>query len=454
MKKRVFFLLLAAMMMPLAMNAQDNASVHIDSTINACESYTWSVNGQTYTVSGVHTAIVGDTLYILDLTINPTYNITVTTPVQGGCTYTWGDSVYTTAGQHTQTFQSVNNCDSTVTITLALATSATKSYTVTACESYIWKGDTLTTTGVVNYTDTTNIQCDSLLTLNLTIIAPDQRNYDSTIVACEKTRFRFSPSVPWTTVTQDGYVITSESYSQSSVAARNLFHPRTVERCYDSLVTITFNIRQRSITNITDNSCDSYSFTVNDEEHIYTYSTIDTINADLAANGCDSLVIVNITINRTPDVYITGDLRVTPGSSATLYANSNQNVNYSWSNGQTTESITIPNVTGNVDVSLTGTNASTGCANTAHVTVMANAAIDAVNDGIMSIYPNPTSAKVTINSAESLKSVSVFNMTGQQVINADNANTVDLSKLNNGAYVIRVEMENGTVATRTVVLSK
>lgn len=454
MKKRVFFLLLAAMMMPLAMNAQNNVSVHIDSTINACNSYTWSVNGQTYNVSGVHTAIVGDTLYILDLTINPTYTTTISTPVQGGCTYTWGDSVYTTAGQHTQTFKSVNNCDSTVTITLSLTSTATRNYTVTACESYIWKGDTLTSTGVVVYEDTTNVYCDSLLTLNLTIIAPDQRSYDTTIVACEKTRFRFSPSTPWTTVTQDGYIMTSESYSQSSAAARNIFHPRTVERCFDSLVTITFNIRQNNIKNISDHSCDNYSFTVNNEEHFYNYSTIDTINADKGVNGCDSLVILNITINKTPNVYITGDLRVAPGSSATLHANSDQNVNYTWSNGQTTESITINNVTGNVDVSLTGLNATTGCENTAHVTIMANAAIDDVNDDIMTIYPNPTSAKININSAEPLKSVSVFNMMGQQVINADNANTVDLSKLNNGAYVIRVEMENGTVATRTVVLSK
>ena len=118
MKKRVFFLLLAALMMPLAMNAQQNVSVHIDTTINACTSYTWPVNGTTYTVTGVHTAIVGDTLYILDLTINPVYIEIVSTPIQGGCSYTWGDSVITTSGTHTQTFQSQAGCDSTVTVTL------------------------------------------------------------------------------------------------------------------------------------------------------------------------------------------------------------------------------------------------------------------------------------------------------------------------------------------------
>ena len=454
MKKRVFFLLLAALMMPLAMNAQHNASIHVDSTINACESYTWSIDGVTYTTSGVHTAIIGDTLYILDLTINPEYNITVPTPVQGGCTFNWGDSVYTVGGSHTQTFQSVNGCDSTVTITLNLTTSASKTYTVTACESYIWKNDTLTTTGITNITDTSNALCDSLLTLDLTIIPPEVKSYDSTIVACERTRFRWAPTSSWITVTTDGYTITSDEYSHSTANARNLFHPRTLERCYDSTVTLHFNIKHNSTFSLTDRGCDSYTFNYDTNYVTYIYSKIDTINGLKAANGCDSLIILNITINHTPEVYITGDLRVAPGSNATLYANSDQNVAYTWSNGSTDESITLTNVQANTEVSLNGRNNSTGCENTAYVTVMANLAIENVNDDMLQLYPNPTTAQVNINSTEALKNVSVFNMNGQQVINAGNASTVDLGALTNGVYVVRIEMQNGTVATRTVVLSK
>ncbi len=454
MKKRVFFLLLAAMMMPLAMNAQHNASVHIDSTINACVSYTWPVDGTTYTTSGVHTAIQGDTLYILDLTISPEYNETITTPIQGGCTYTWGDSVYTTAGVHTQTFQSINGCDSTVTITLALTSVASKEYNITACESYIWKGDTLTTSGTTVLTDNTSIYCDSLLTLNLTIINPEQKNYDTTIVACERTRFRFSPQSAWTTITEDGYIMTSDTYSHSTTSARNLFHPRTVERCYDSLVTIHFNIKHNSTTNITDRACDSYTYTLNNVDYVYNFSKIDTLTGPKAANGCDSLIILNLTINKTPKVYITGDLRVTPGSDATLNANSNQNVTYTWSNGQTTESITIPNVQSNIDVWLKGKNTATNCEDTAHVTIMANVAIENVDDDMLKVYPNPTSAQININSAETIKNVSIYNLNGQQALNAGNANTIDLGSLNNGTYVVRIEMQNGSVSTRTIVLFK
>ena len=453
MKKRVFFLLLAAFAMPLAVNAQHNASVHIDSTIDACVSYTWPVNGATYSTSGVYTVLQGDTLYILDLSIHQEYTINVSTPIQGGCTYTWGDSIYTTPGQHTQTFSSVAGCDSTVTITLTLATSAAKSYDVTACESYIWKGDTLTSTGVITVTDTTNPQCDSLLTLNLTIIQPEQKGYDTTINACERTRFRFAPSAPWNTVTEDGTVLTSDAFSHSSAAALNTFHPRTVEKCFDSLVTVHFNIKHRSTSTLTESSCDSYTIVVNDVEYNYTYSKIDTISGLKAANGCDSLIILNLTINKTPDVYITGDLRVAPRTNAKLYANSNQNVAYTWSTGATTDSIEIY-VEGNMDISLTGRNTATGCENTASVTVMANVSIEGVNDDIMQVYPNPTSAAITVTSAEPVKNISVFNLMGQRVINAEDNTNVNLGVLANGTYVVRIETQNGTVATRTVILSK
>lgn len=454
MKKRVFFLLLAALMMPLAMNAQQNVSVHIDTTINACTSYTWPVNGTTYTVTGVHTAIVGDTLYILDLTINPVYTEIISTPIQGGCSYTWGDSVITTNGTHTQTFQSQAGCDSTVTITLSLATSATKAYTVTACESYIWKGDTLTTSGTTIINDNSNPLCDSILTLNLTIIEPEQKAYDTTISACESTRFRWSPQSSWINISQDGYTITSEAYSQTSAATLDRFHPRTVERCFDSLVTIHFNIKSKNYTTLNEKACDELTISVFGKDYTYYYSKNDTITGAKGVNGCDSVVYMNVTINKTPEVYISGDLRVAPGSNATLYANSNQTVNYTWSNGSTAESITLTNVQANTEVSLNGKNVSTGCESTSHVTIMANLAIDGVNDDMLQIYPNPTTAQININSTESLKNVSIFNLMGQQVINAGTANVIDLGNLNNGSYVVRIEMNNGTVATRTVVLSK
>ncbi len=454
MKKRVFFLLLAAMMMPFAMQAQVNSSVHIDNTVSACVSYTWSVTGTTYTTSGVYTYVAGDTLYILDLTVNPTYNITVPTVVQGGCTFSWGDSVYTTEGTHTQTFQSVAGCDSTVTINLALATSASVTYEITACESYEWKDSVFTASTVYTMDDNTDTLCDSILTLSLTIIEPEQRNIDSTIVACERIRFRFSPNSSWTTVTQDGYTISTETgnYSTSTPTLRDLFHPRTVDRCYDSVATFHFNIRQKGIERHTERACDEYSITVNDVNYDYLFSKVDTIKAGKAVNGCDSLYILTLTINESPVVYISGDLRVAPGSDATLYANSNQNVAFKWYDNSTSESIVLKNVTSNIDVYVTGTNNNTGCATTSYATVMANAAIGDIDESMISVYPNPTNAIININANTAVKSVNIFNVNGQQVMDAQSVTSINLSHLAKGSYIVRIELADGNVSTRTVVL--
>lgn len=455
MKKRVFLLLLAAMMMPFAMNAQVKSFVHVDNTVNACDSYTWSANGMTYTTSGARTYISGDTLYILDLTIYPTYTTIISTPVQGGCTYTWGDSTYSTEGEHTQTFQSVNGCDSNVTITLVLTGTASRNYTVTACESYIWKGDTLTSTGINMMTDTSNANCDSLLTLNLTIIAPTQIDFDTTVSACGSIRWRFLDTQSNERIREDGAVRTSVGIDTTD-EGRAVFHPRTIERCFDSTITVHFNIKSASLTRLTERACGTYTFTVNDTtDKVYTHSIKDSIiYTKGAANGCDSIVVLNLTINSDPVITISGDLRVAPGSNATLYGSADQNVAFKWSNGSTADSIVLTNVQGNTDVSLYGKNNSTGCDNTTYVTVMANLAVENVEDGIMKVYPNPTSAIINITSNETVKSVSVYNTNGQRVMSLGSVNSVDMRTLANGTYIVRVEMENGNVATRNIVLFK
>lgn len=437
MKKRVFFLLLAAIVMPFAMQAQQNSSAQIIQSENACVSYTWSVTGVTYTESGAYTAYSGDTLYVLDLTINPTYNIVVPTPIHGGCSFTWGGMTYTDEGVKQHTFTSSQNCDSTVTITLTLDTVAYADYTVTACGEYTWKGQTLTTTGNYDTIDSGSGQCDSILTLSLTIIEPRQSSSDTTFSGCDRV------SVP-------GY---SRPFRENTTLT-NEFHSRTAEQCYDSVARIHVVVKTPMYHTETVRACDEYSVTVGSTEHTYTYSIHDTIKAPKASNGCDSNFVLHLTINKSPEITIDGDLRIAPGSDATLTAHSNQTVNYKWHNNSTSESITLTHVTGNVDVYVTGTNSATGCYHTSYATVMANVGIDEVDSELLTVYPNPTSAMLNVKSSEAVKSIVVFSTTGQQVMRLAGEQQVDLSSLANGTYVVRVELANGTVGTRTVILSK
>jgi hypothetical protein len=455
MKKRVFFLFMAALMMPFAMKAQVNASVHIDNTVNACTSYTWSITGETFTTSGVHTAFVGDTLYILDLSIHATYNDTIPGIIHGGCSYNWANETFVSDGYHTHTFSSVDGCDSIVTINLQLDTIAVKSYTETACESYTWKGTAYTTSGTYNYEDiNSNPHCDSLLTLNLTIIQPEEKSYDSTIAACNELRFRFSNNEQAFWIRESRTFTTELNGFDTKPENINVFHPRTVAKCFDSTVTYHITINKTQYTTITDRACDNYSVTVNNNTMNYTSSVVDSLSIGKTVNGCDSMLVLNLTIYKSPQVSISGDLRVTPGTGATLYANCNQSVSYLWYNGSTEDHLTLDEVNQNTDIWLRGTNNTTGCSHTAYATILANVGIDDVDNEMLKVYPNPTSSIVNIEATATVKNVSVYNLMGQQVMNGGNGTVIDLGTLSNGTYILRVELANGSVNTRTVVLKK
>ncbi len=70
------------------------------------------------------------------------------------------------------------------------------------------------------------------------------------------------------------------------------------------------------------------------------------------------------------------------------------------------------------------------------------------------IYPNPTTGLVYINGAENAM-ISVYSITGQKVKsnNLLNSNTIDLSGLPNGVYLVKIQKE-GHVLTKKISLNR
>ncbi len=95
-------------------------------TINACTSYTWLVNNQTYNSNGVYTDTIAnasgcDSMVTLNLTINaPTTN---NTTVSSCNSYNWNGNIYNTSGVYNQVLSTSNGCDSTVTLNLTITNS-------------------------------------------------------------------------------------------------------------------------------------------------------------------------------------------------------------------------------------------------------------------------------------------------------------------------------------------
>ena len=73
-----------------------------------------------------------------------------------------------------------------------------------------------------------------------------------------------------------------------------------------------------------------------------------------------------------------------------------------------------------------------------------------IEDVNVMVWPNPCVEKVTITSANDMKSISLVNILGSvQVAKKVNGNqtTLDVSKLANGVYFVKIECKNGTVET-------
>lgn len=471
MKKGLLSILFVAFLMPFVMQAQNNAPVNVVIDTTACDTFTWDVNGQTYFGNTTVAERRGDTLYVLNLTMGYSQTSIVPGIVNGGCTYTWGTETYNTPGTKTQTFHTVmGGCDSIVTINLVLDTISTKTYSVTACSEYIWHGDTLTSTNIYNK-NITNAGCDSILTLNLTILAPDQRTSDTLVTACDKVNFRFSNGFPKNiqTINADT-VLTSEYFvTEGTIQDKSSwgsFHKRTIEQCYDSIRSATFVINHSNYTNQAVTECDQYVFVNGDKEYEYTTSTKDTIVLAKNVTNCDSNLILTVTIHKSPVVAINGDIEVSPNNGSTkLYATADQTgVTYSWetdathsTSGSKHDTITITNINCNTDVTAIATKTSTGCIGYGYVTVLANVAIEEVEDARINIFPNPTTAIVNVECASTINNIAIYNVMGQRLMNVrenNNKASMDMSKLAKGTYTMRIELQNGEIITRNVVVNK
>lgn len=96
----------------------------------ACGTYTVPSGDEMYTESGIYfdtipNAALCDSIITINLTINPLENTSDAETICDGESYQFGTQNLTTAGQYTETFQNMNGCDSTVTLTLSVVSELT-----------------------------------------------------------------------------------------------------------------------------------------------------------------------------------------------------------------------------------------------------------------------------------------------------------------------------------------
>lgn len=384
--------------------------------------YMWSPGGQTSASITVSPAATSTYTVSYDLsgciatadgtvTVNPAYNTSETISLCSGSNYVYPDGLVSTnitaAESHVSGLTSASGCDSIVTtnITIVSPTSVTQNVTVCSGASYTYPDGTISSNITAGESHvsvlTTAAGCDSLVTVNLAI--NPVYNLVENITACQNTPVTFPDGTTQTIVagTSHTSILSSASGCDSIVVTNVGMLPsytvtESVSLCSGSIYVypdgfISGNIAaNESHTSVfqSSNGCDSLIITnvtitpaitvtenvtvCSGDSYSYPDGTISYgitvseshVSAFSTAIGCDSLVVTHVSVAPSPPVSAGNNVTICEGEQVTLAASGA--ISYVWSNGVQNGQPFFPQATATYQV--IGTDAS-GCRDSAWVTV-------------------------------------------------------------------------------------
>ena len=216
----------------------------------------------------------------------------------------------------------------------------------------------------------------------------------------------------------------------------------------DSIVTLDLTINYSNSGTASVASCESYTWSANNTT--YTSSGIYT-SVLTNQQGCDSTATLDLTINSV-------DASVTQTDVITLQANASGAVyqwldcgnSYAMLSGETNQDL-IASMNGSFAAEVT----QNGCTDTSACVTISNVGIFENNlwHGL-SVSPNPTDGKVTINGISSvgeIQQITLLDIHGRVLERlAQNPTTLDFSKERQGIYFLRIETRNEVFPLRIV----
>ncbi|MFK7980605.1 MAG: T9SS type A sorting domain-containing protein [Saprospiraceae bacterium] len=259
----------------LAVN--DTLQSVIDRTI--CQGDMFSFNEQTLMDAGTYrdTFIAAngcDQYVVLNLSVAEQFQTMLTQSICQGEAYLFGDVARVESGVYQQALSAINGCDSVVTLNLTVNDIGETTINQTICESavYDFNGQNLATAGI--YRDTlSNVNgCDSFVILTLKISDRFETELNEAICVGESMSF-------------NGQTIeTSGSYQQDFVATNGC----------DSMVTLNLTVNTTDFTALSEEICAGSSRSFNGHNLSETGTYLDTLRTQ---NGCDSMVELTLTVS-------------------------------------------------------------------------------------------------------------------------------------------------------------
>ena len=335
-----------------------------------------------------------DSIHQTVLNVNPTPSTTQNISLCQGDSLVVGSNTYYSSGNYIDTLvnAAINGCDSIVSTNLTVSTVVTSTSTATICQgdSILLGGAFQTTAG--NYNDTifggSSSGCDSVHTTTLTVnpiiinstsaticqgdsillggvFQTTSGTYNDTIIGGSSTG---CDSIISTTLTVNSIatsidVITScapitwidgITYSASTSTPTDTLFRGAANGC-DSVVTLNLTITTPTTTTNVYNECEGFSVVVGTNTYNTTGIFIDVLN------GCDT-IITDLTINPAPQLTLIkadDNCGENIGSVSAITSSNNPPITYSWNTGSTDSTISnLPSGTYMITI-----NDASGCAN-------------------------------------------------------------------------------------------
>jgi hypothetical protein len=244
--------------------------------VSICEGEIFEFNGQSLVSAGTYSATYtaqdgSDSTVILELSVNPVYNLSISVSICEGESYELGGIEYFDPGLYSVSMISSLGCDSTVELTLDVLYHSLTLLSESVCENvgYPFNGELLTETGVYTALLPAANGCDSLIVLELSALSSPIVNQNVTICP------------------GSSYLFEGEVFSQAGVYSFSY----TGQNGCDSVMQLSLQIATLDTTYLLSQICEGGSLEYNGdiltEEGTYEYLFASSF-------GCDSVVYLTI----------------------------------------------------------------------------------------------------------------------------------------------------------------
>ncbi|HBG70540.1 MAG: hypothetical protein A2W93_03735 [Bacteroidetes bacterium GWF2_43_63] len=410
------------------------------SEVEICDDETYSWRGFTLDTTGIYydsltTQNGCDSVFILNLIVHPTYVILSEVEVCDNENYFWHGNTYTSTGTYYDSLSTTYGCDSIHVLHLIVNPTFEFSENAEICsnENYFWRGNPFNISGTYYDSLLTAHGCDSIYILNLNV----------------KQAYEFTE---YAEICDGGtYFWRGNNYNTSGIFYDSL----QAQTGCDSLYVLDLIVHPDFVITDDTDICTGDVFSW----HGNNYSTSGIYYDSLQTQyGCDSVHVLNLIVQPLPvvEINITDSVFCIYNPSASLIANP---AGGTFSGQGMSGNIFDPAAAGigtwPVEYTYTDTN---GCQNSASVNIVVDdcAGIESLNDGNISIFPNPTSGQLTITfPAEDDYTLSFIDALGQIIqkeqISAQKTVQFDLNSVAPGVYMLKIENAEGYVLKRVVV---